>query len=329
MNFWASWCPPCIAGGAGPAERAGQTTSRAGVQFVGIDAGRQPGRRPGPRAALRRDLPEHRRPVRPGAARLSRHAAAGHHAEHARPRPRRPGRGPGARPRRRDRPCATLIDDAAAPRRLMSVGTTITDGSLLLALPLALAAGLVSFLSPCVLPLVPGYLSYVTGHDRRRPGRPRTAAGCSPARCCSSPASPSCSSARACCFGGLRRASCSTTRRLLQQVLGVPDHRARPGVHGCRAVVAARPPGPPPADARAGRRADARRAVRPRLDAVHRPDAAAPCWPWPRSRGPRSRGGVLAVAYCLGLGLPFVLAALAFSRAMGGVRLGQAALRVR
>src|SRR3546814_3033986 len=26
------------------------------------------------------------------------------------------------------------------------------------------AAGIVSFLSPCVLPLVPGYLSYVTGH---------------------------------------------------------------------------------------------------------------------------------------------------------------------
>ncbi|GII63170.1 cytochrome C biogenesis protein CcdA [Sphaerisporangium krabiense] len=41
--------------------------------------------------------------------------------------------------------------------------TTIAAGSLLVALPVALAAGLVSFLSPCVLPLVPGYLSYVTG----------------------------------------------------------------------------------------------------------------------------------------------------------------------
>jgi cytochrome c-type biogenesis protein len=40
---------------------------------------------------------------------------------------------------------------------------TVLDGSLLLAAPVALAAGLVSFLSPCVLPLVPGYLSYVTG----------------------------------------------------------------------------------------------------------------------------------------------------------------------
>lgn len=37
------------------------------------------------------------------------------------------------------------------------------NGSLLLALPVALVAGVVSFLSPCVLPLVPGYLSYVTG----------------------------------------------------------------------------------------------------------------------------------------------------------------------
>ena len=41
--------------------------------------------------------------------------------------------------------------------------STVTDGPLLLALPVAAAAGLVSFLSPCVLPLVPGYLSYVTG----------------------------------------------------------------------------------------------------------------------------------------------------------------------
>ncbi|RNL82018.1 cytochrome c biogenesis CcdA family protein [Halostreptopolyspora alba] len=40
---------------------------------------------------------------------------------------------------------------------------TVLSGSLLLAFPLAVAAGLVSFLSPCVLPLVPGYLSYVTG----------------------------------------------------------------------------------------------------------------------------------------------------------------------
>ncbi|WP_166876263.1 MULTISPECIES: cytochrome c biogenesis protein CcdA [unclassified Salinibacterium] len=39
----------------------------------------------------------------------------------------------------------------------------VANGSLLLALPLALLAGLIAFLSPCVLPLVPGYLAYVTG----------------------------------------------------------------------------------------------------------------------------------------------------------------------
>ncbi|WP_022873394.1 cytochrome c biogenesis CcdA family protein [Nesterenkonia alba] len=39
----------------------------------------------------------------------------------------------------------------------------IFDGHFLIAAPVALLAGLVSFLSPCVLPLVPGYLGYVTG----------------------------------------------------------------------------------------------------------------------------------------------------------------------
>ncbi len=37
------------------------------------------------------------------------------------------------------------------------------DGSLVLAIPIALVAGLVSFFSPCVVPLLPGYLSYATG----------------------------------------------------------------------------------------------------------------------------------------------------------------------
>ena len=37
------------------------------------------------------------------------------------------------------------------------------SGSLVLAIPVALVAGLVSFFSPCVIPLLPGYLSYATG----------------------------------------------------------------------------------------------------------------------------------------------------------------------
>ena len=39
---------------------------------------------------------------------------------------------------------------------VVEIVETITSGSLLLAIPLAFLAGLVSFLSPCVLPLVPG-----------------------------------------------------------------------------------------------------------------------------------------------------------------------------
>lgn len=45
----------------------------------------------------------------------------------------------------------------------MNPGEIILNGSLLAAMPLALAAGLISFLSPCVLPLVPGYLGFVSG----------------------------------------------------------------------------------------------------------------------------------------------------------------------
>lgn len=43
------------------------------------------------------------------------------------------------------------------------IASVIDGGSLLLAVPVAIAAGALSFASPCVLPLVPGYLSYVTG----------------------------------------------------------------------------------------------------------------------------------------------------------------------
>lgn len=46
---------------------------------------------------------------------------------------------------------------------LADAGSAVFGGSMLLALPIALVAGLVSFASPCVLPLVPGYLGFVGG----------------------------------------------------------------------------------------------------------------------------------------------------------------------
>ena len=59
----------------------------------------------------------------------------------------------------------------------------VTSGPLILALPVAAAAGAVTFLSPCCLPLVPGYLSFVTGMAG--------AAGSSPAAAAASvPSSP-------------------------------------------------------------------------------------------------------------------------------------------
>jgi cytochrome c-type biogenesis protein len=59
------------------------------------------------------------------------------------------------------------------------------SGSLVLAMPVALVAGLVSFFSPCVIPLLPGYLSYATGlsgadlmdSEVTRRQRPRMLAG--------------------------------------------------------------------------------------------------------------------------------------------------------
>jgi cytochrome c-type biogenesis protein len=44
-----------------------------------------------------------------------------------------------------------------------TVQTLITDANVLVAATIAFAAGLLSFASPCVLPLVPGYLSFMTG----------------------------------------------------------------------------------------------------------------------------------------------------------------------
>lgn len=51
----------------------------------------------------------------------------------------------------------------------MTPDAVIGAGALWLAIPLALAAGLVSFLSPCILPLVPGYLGFIGGAATVRP----------------------------------------------------------------------------------------------------------------------------------------------------------------
>src|SRR5947209_2778272 len=56
-----------------------------------------------------------------------------------------------------------MLDLRTREATVSGVGQLVTSGPLILALPVAAAAGAVTFLSPCCLPLVPGYLSFVTG----------------------------------------------------------------------------------------------------------------------------------------------------------------------
>ncbi len=60
------------------------------------------------------------------------------------------------------------------------IGQLVMSGPLVLAVPVALAAGAVTFISPCCLPLVPGYLSYVagmSGADAQRSADPQPPPG--------------------------------------------------------------------------------------------------------------------------------------------------------
>jgi cytochrome c-type biogenesis protein len=196
----------------------------------------------------------------------------------------------------------------------MSVQGTITDGSMVLALPLAATAGVVSFLSPCVLPLVPGYLSYVTGLtgvDLAERQRGRLLAG-------------------ALLFvlgftvvfvsAGVLLGAVGTffldEERTLQRVLGALTIVLGIAFLGNLPFLQR--------DLRLHRRPVLGLAGAPMLGVLFGL-GWAPCvgptlgavLSLGLNEGTAARGGILAVAYCLGLGLPFVASALAFRRAMG------------
>jgi cytochrome c-type biogenesis protein len=74
----------------------------------------------------------------------------------------------------------------------VSIGQLVNSGPLLLAMPIAAAAGAVTFLSPCCLPLVPGFLSFVTGMaGAGNAAPPASTSPASPSPASTSPASTS------------------------------------------------------------------------------------------------------------------------------------------
>ncbi|MFG3048895.1 cytochrome c biogenesis CcdA family protein [Streptomyces sp. NPDC090023] len=192
---------------------------------------------------------------------------------------------------------------------------TVLNGALLLALPVAVLGGLVSFFSPCVLPLVPGYLSYVTGvtgTDLADARRGRMTAG-------------------AALFvlgftvvfvsGGALFGYFGQTlqgyKDVLTQVLGVLMILLGVFFMGLMPWLTQR---------------EFRFHKRPATGLIGAPVLGALFGiGWTPCIGPTlasvvalssqqasaGRGAILTVAYCLGLGVPFVLTAIAFRKALG------------
>jgi cytochrome c-type biogenesis protein len=195
-----------------------------------------------------------------------------------------------------------------------TVNETVVSGSLVAAAPLAALAGLVSFASPCVLPLVPGYLSYVTGMsgvDLAEQRRGRLLAGALLFIAGFSAVFVS----YGVVFGGLGRWLLEyqdTVTRVLGVVtilFGLAFMGFIPGLQ--RTVKSGRLPaaglaGAPLLGVLFG--LGWTPCIGPTLGAVQSlaiTEASA------------GRGALLSLAYCLGLGLPFVATAIAYRRALG------------
>lgn len=192
---------------------------------------------------------------------------------------------------------------------------TVMNGALLVALPIALLGGLVSFFSPCVLPLVPGYLSYVTGvsgADLAEARRGRMVAGASLFVAGFTAVFVS-GGALFGYFGDTLQANSGP----LTKVLGVLMILMGVFFMGLMPWMTQR---------------EFRIHKKPVTGLVGAPLLGAlfgigwtPCLGPTLSsvsilamdQGTAGRGAILTVAYCMGLGIPFVLAAVAFRKALG------------
>ncbi|WP_129307556.1 cytochrome c biogenesis protein CcdA [Streptomyces sp. L2] len=192
---------------------------------------------------------------------------------------------------------------------------TVLHGALLIALPVALLGGLVSFFSPCVLPLVPGYLSYVTGVAGSDLGEARRGRMVTGAALFVLGFSAVFISGGA--LFGYFGANLQEHKDTLSKVLGVLMIAMGVFFMGLMPWFTQR-------EFRFHKRPAAGLAGAPILGALFGIG-------WTPCIGPTlgsvnflamnqssaGRGAVLMIAYCLGLGLPFVLAAVAFRKALG------------
>ncbi|MEU1594333.1 cytochrome c biogenesis protein CcdA [Streptomyces sp. NPDC005708] len=192
---------------------------------------------------------------------------------------------------------------------------TVLNGALLLAVPVAVLGGLVSFFSPCVLPLVPGYLSYVTGvtgSDLAEARRGRMVTGASLFVIGFTVVFVS----GGALFGYFGQ-TLQEYRDTVSKVLGVLMILLGVFFMGLMPWLTQR---------------EFRFHKRPMAGLIGAPLLGAlfgigwtPCigptlasvLALSSNQASAGRGALLTVAYCLGLGVPFVLAAVAFRKALG------------